>query len=561
MNDGNFFCFGKHVLLIFFITCFSAAIMANQAIFECDTLYINTPFIQNLLNTSLNQSYSGSLDEYQGSKTITIEKNIVAVDLKKQYSICITHIQEIEKKLLAILHVLYQSVDYWEKQKIHPLRYFIRRGPVEWFTGQPQKEKIGQTLDALHKYIVLYTDHLGHIQEKIAQSKSITNQQELQDYIYHLAKLVNHCLKESSIYPATNKYSLVTLKEIDGVLAHNTNLLKTYPQSLYNAVNSYLEPSHLRHRWIEYSAVAVVAPLTYFLITKNVDWLINKREKGKQYINGLYEKSNKAIQEALDVVYNNKDIEVKLSRKIEKIKKIKDEINAYGKSFEEFMNVWYTDFYKKKYPEKSDTEIEATIKASLATRWLTSELKKHFGEEFKAPLKNAINPFGSIVKEGGVIVSNGILIILDLVSELLEDYDELQEIKSAQKLNIALSGALPAFLLSVLVLNYGYKAISYCSKKTYSFFVHNKLNEVKKAILTLDRILNAHNNEKNTVDYTVKGQLHYWLCLLVQIFPHVPHAEQQAFMGDIIELSSSNFNIQQKYAVITRMYRTYSFLK
>lgn len=470
---------------------------------------------------------------------------------------CCNQAQELKTVLMKLLNELSEDMDYWNLQQLTTFSYFISKGPAAWFTDKAQEQELYEKIVFLKKALEKNAYYLGRIHYYLIKNYQAESAHDIEKYMRELLSLVHSCVspEHAQPYDIVLPYQETSQQQWSQLLVSNQKNLNTFYYRMCDAYQGYKKPNHFRRNWLAYSALtaSTVALAVYaFRNQKNIKEWYAKATTALQYYykTHMYEPIKTSIKIMTDEStlqsYPNAD-----TAKIEQ-EAFNDTIRAhYQRQNEEIEKPWYqkplvwaADWLfpqSKNNTKKSFEEIEKIVRdANNGKVDDFLDARKVMSRNPKVSL--AVRNLGSIyLLEAYHFKTEAIKFGAKIIHEIIPPL----------RLIIALSALFPTYLLGKSAYTIGKDTLHTINKRN--------ILPLKNCTRLIHRMLNKYTNADEISPMDL-GFIVFWISELKKQVTNLPKHDQCSFMEDLDDLLQNSLTVEQKKAVIHRMYGTYNFL-
>ena len=310
-------------------------------------------------------------------------------------------------------------------------------------------------------------------------------------------------------------------------------------QKWYLVTNFYLrqykKPNHFVRNWIRYTVGATVGTIGAYYAYKNMDAIVDA-SKDAYYSTTRF--INNSIVEPIYNIYNI----IHYDEHKHKLVSV-DDVNVSMQSLERMI----LDFVKDVHPKMTAQQYQEYLEQ--AQRGDITEVMKNYEQELKNPISNAM--FGNLARSLLIQVQKQKL----AVEQSMISMDSLMK---QNELNLEIVAAIPGVLVGLIVY---YQLSSYKRKTDYSQITAPMARHVTQIEKVLNR--NLGQSRLPLQDYGFIYLSSSKIKSLANKFSTLIENPRVArdFTSDLNEVNSVVMSPNQKYNVVTRIWRQYKFLQ
>ncbi len=483
-------------------------------------------------------------------KTALDEKLYEQTELLVLALIAIHQAESLCMDLLMVLNNLLMYQQYWEKINIKPIRKITAQGPLGW-TKKEESQNNEQLRKTLEQEIETATHYLGALYYHLQQFSYVQTDQDVDQNIQKTAIIISDCLKHSTINQDSST-ELISHKQLHIMFLTNWSRIATYKKDRLVALAEVKKPSHLQHYWLDYTlgALAIGAAGLYWYHHQEE---CNKLQETVQaaipnfYRNYLFG----PFKRIYNLIFSNNNA---LSKEdLDHERAVNEAIIAHD---QEGFAAIYKDLLRKGQPNLSEEEIEQKSQKA-ASEGNYSLFEPSYAKQANNAASNILSPswYSKLVGQEGTLLS--ILFLKVQRAFILSNKTNMKLNNIFHRVdNLELTLQLFAIIPAALCINALYKI----GQTMYNKPSKDMYKTIHAILLKMERILNKHNTTDQCMNFQAQGLLLYWVYALQKYHTSIPATYADDFQADIIELSSSHYEIHQKLGTIQRMYRAYPFL-
>ncbi len=482
---------------------------------------------------------------------------------------CCNQAEELKEILQRLLHELSEDMDYWNLQQLTTFSYFISKGPAAWFTDKAQEQELYEKIVFLKKALEKNAYYLGRIHYYLIKNYHAESAYDIEKYMRELLSLVHSCVspEHAQPYDIVLPYQETSQQQWSQLLVSNQKNLNTFYYRMCDAYQGYKKPNHFRRNWLAYSALtaSTVALAVYaFRNQKNIkEWYAKATTALDNY---WHSHVHDPIANSVDILTDNSqymesspvdDQTVEIEREARN-----DRIRAYRKHLnqnEEAKGIWGgTWYYLRKMRDYLFTRnhISGTVSEYDIEKEIEDANNGHIpqvihdrNEYMKNPIKNTL--YGELPQTLEIEVLHAKTQVTELVNNGIKTYNLMVKNLRSNQLIIELFALVPTFIIGKLVYN--------ASKETLHYINKRNILPLKNCTRLIHRTLNKYTNADEILPMDL-GFVVFWISELKKQVTNLPKHDQCSFMEDLDDLLKAALTIEQKRAVIHRMYGTYNFL-
>lgn len=480
------------------------------------------------------------------------------VDLLKK---CKKQTKHVSNTLLAFLTELSDIIAYWKLQKIKPLRYFISRGPLKWFSSIKQYEEVDAAITFLEQEYDRLFYFLGRLNLNASQLEVTLNMPVFLEKVQQQLTLIDACLNFSQ---KRNKSSEdIAFENVYRLYQKNNDNLLRFDQKFHEYINPYQIPMHLRRYWLEYSMLLAGGIVASHYAHQNPDHIQQTVTNFGDYVMDLIQtKIVSPIRKAWDVLF-------KFEKPKHDIDIVKEALHhqAQIKAFEELAaqekesaRIQFHNYCKEAHPEKSPAEVDIEFNKSIEQYWSDLLLKDFNEKEMKNPVYNIIR--GKLIKLIALRASIEYLHPMkQFMVQIANSYYKVDNLINSLQGDIEAHSITRAVCLVGPILGVIF-ATGYISKKLISKMmpIDTSNQKIQKVVHLIHRTINIYPSQKKRISHINNGKIIYWVHCLKKLAKNIDVDFQEIFNQDCKLLASFELTREQKLVAIEQMYRNYRFL-
>lgn len=201
--------------------------------------------------------------------------------------------------------------------------------------------------------------------------------------------------------------------------------------------------------------------------------------------------------------------------------------------------------YAREHNLMSDTEI-ATLPEQIRQGDMSVVLRR-YEQNIKSPLKNIV---------AGDMVRTLLIQVQKTKVDLEIAMQALDKLLRSNELNFAFLALIP----TLLIIGVSFRGLKHLIKQAYGMSAKDAHARLAGSLRNIERTTNKYENAL-TLPYQAHGYIIIELCILRKFGTKLKPQFRALFDEDLKDLSELSATPAQKISVISRMYRTYPFLK